>query len=97
MDGALVGAGSLWPADCASILESGEGAKQMLLSKTTYLVSQKIWWTCQAMWHLQKKQSKTVWTLELSVKSCPVGPELHPSFDASSPPGCCSQKSWNFI
>jgi len=25
--------------------------------------------------------------IELSVKSCPVGPELHPSFDASSPPG----------
>ncbi len=29
--------------------------------------------------------------LELSVKSCPVAPELHPSFDASSPPGCCRQ------
>jgi hypothetical protein len=27
----------------------------------------------------------------LSVKSCPVGPELHPSFDASSPPGCCHE------
>jgi hypothetical protein len=24
--------------------------------------------------------------IELSVKSCPVGPELHPSFDAPSPP-----------
>jgi hypothetical protein len=27
--------------------------------------------------------------LELSEKSCPVGPELQPSFDASSLPGCC--------
>jgi hypothetical protein len=25
--------------------------------------------------------------IKLSVKSCPVGPELHPSFDASTPPG----------
>jgi hypothetical protein len=30
-------------------------------------------------------------TLEFSVKSCPVRPELYPSFDASSPPGCCLQ------
>jgi hypothetical protein len=29
------------------------------------------------------------YTLELSVKSCPTG--LDPSFDASSPPGCCTQ------
>jgi hypothetical protein len=29
--------------------------------------------------------------LELSVNSCPVGPELHPSFDASCPPGRCPQ------
>ncbi len=29
--------------------------------------------------------------LELSIKLCPVGPDLHPSFDASSPPGCCPQ------
>ncbi len=29
--------------------------------------------------------------LELPVKSCPVGPELHSSFDASSTPGCCPQ------
>jgi len=29
--------------------------------------------------------------LELSVNSCPIGPELHPSFDASSPLGCCPQ------
>jgi hypothetical protein len=29
------------------------------------------------------------YTLELSVKSCPIG--LDPSFDASSPPGCCPQ------
>jgi hypothetical protein len=28
--------------------------------------------------------------IELSIKSWPVGPELHPSFDASSSPhGCC--------
>jgi hypothetical protein len=34
----------------------------------------------------------------ITVKSCPVGPELHPSFDASSPPGwLLSTKSWNFI
>jgi hypothetical protein len=31
--------------------------------------------------------------LELSVKSCSLGPELHPSFDASSPPGCCRQSN----
>jgi hypothetical protein len=30
-------------------------------------------------------------TIALSLKSCPVGPELHPSFDASSPPDCCPQ------
>jgi hypothetical protein len=36
--------------------------------------------------------------LELSVKSCPVGPELHPSFeDASSPPGCCPQSQENLL
>jgi len=29
--------------------------------------------------------------LELSVKSCPVPPELHSSFDSSSTPGCCPQ------
>jgi hypothetical protein len=29
--------------------------------------------------------------LALSKKSCPVGPELHPPFDASSPLGCCPQ------
>jgi hypothetical protein len=32
-----------------------------------------------------------IYLLELSVKSCPVGPELRPSFDALSPPGCCPQ------
>jgi len=31
--------------------------------------------------------------LELSVKSCPLEPELHPSFDASSPPGYCRQRN----
>jgi hypothetical protein len=30
-------------------------------------------------------------TLELSIKSCPIGPELHPSFDASFTFGCCWQ------
>jgi hypothetical protein len=30
-------------------------------------------------------------TITLSVKSCPVGPQLHPSFDALSAPGCCQQ------
>jgi len=29
--------------------------------------------------------------IELSVKPFPVGPELQPSFDASSPPGCISK------
>jgi hypothetical protein len=38
---------------------------------------------------LRKKLSVII---ELSVKSCPIGPELHLSFDAwSSPPGCCRQ------
>jgi len=32
-----------------------------------------------------------LYLIELSVKSCPVGSELHPSFDASSPPGCSRQ------
>jgi hypothetical protein len=32
-----------------------------------------------------------IYILELSGKSCPVGPELHPPFDASSPLGCCPQ------
>jgi hypothetical protein len=31
--------------------------------------------------------------LELSVTSCPLGPEMHPSFDTSSPPGCCRQSN----
>ncbi len=35
--------------------------------------------------------SKIFHLVELSGKSCPVGPELHSSFDASSPPGCCPQ------
>jgi hypothetical protein len=30
-------------------------------------------------------------SLELFIKSCLVGLELHPSFDASSPLGCCLQ------
>ncbi len=37
------------------------------------------------------RANKGLYILQLSVKSCPVGPELHPSFDASSPPGCCPQ------
>jgi len=36
-------------------------------------------------------------TIELSLKSCPVGPELHPSFDASSPLGCCPQSHENLL
>jgi hypothetical protein len=31
--------------------------------------------------------------LELSGKSCPLGPELHPSFDASPLHGCCPQSN----
>ncbi len=34
---------------------------------------------------------RVITLLVLSGKSCPVGPELDPSFDASSPPGCCLQ------
>ncbi len=33
----------------------------------------------------------TCWKIELSVKWCPVGPELQPSFDSSSPRGRCLQ------
>jgi hypothetical protein len=29
--------------------------------------------------------------LELSLKSCPTRPKLHPSFDVSSPLNCCPQ------
>jgi len=29
--------------------------------------------------------------IRVILKSCPVGPELHLSFDASSPPDCCPQ------
>ncbi len=36
-------------------------------------------------------KSSSIETIELSLMSCPVGPELHPSFDASSPPDCCPQ------
>ncbi len=31
--------------------------------------------------------------IRVTVKSCPLGPEMHPSFDASSPPGCCRQSN----
>jgi len=34
---------------------------------------------------------KVVKVLKLSIKSCPIGCELHPSFDASSFLGCCPQ------
>jgi hypothetical protein len=30
---------------------------------------------------------------KLSIKSCPMGCELHPSFDASSFLGCCLEKN----
>jgi len=30
-------------------------------------------------------------TIELSIKLCCVGPKMHPSFDASSPPSYCLQ------
>jgi hypothetical protein len=39
----------------------------------------------------RKRRKTTRVILELSVKSCPVGPEFHPSFDESFPPGCCPQ------
>jgi hypothetical protein len=29
--------------------------------------------------------------LEWSIKWCHIGPKLHPSFDVSSPLGCCPQ------
>jgi len=38
-----------------------------------------------------KHQTGNFQNNRVSVKSCPVGPELQPSFDASSPPGCCPQ------
>jgi hypothetical protein len=38
-----------------------------------------------------RRQSNCLYTLELSVKSCPVPPELQPSFDVSSSPDCYSQ------
>jgi hypothetical protein len=34
---------------------------------------------------------KALYIIELSLKSCLVGPVLHCSFDASSPPGYCLQ------
>jgi len=37
--------------------------------------------------------SECLWQYELSVKSCPLGPELHPSIDASSLHGCCRQSN----
>jgi hypothetical protein len=40
-----------------------------------------------------KDVTKALKILELSVKSCPLGLELHPSFDASPPPGCCLQRN----
>jgi hypothetical protein len=41
--------------------------------------------------------SKIFHLVELSGKSCPVGPELQPLFDASSPPGCCPQSHEFFL
>jgi hypothetical protein len=38
-----------------------------------------------------KHQTENFQNNRVSVKSCPVGPQLHPSFDASSTPGCCPQ------
>ncbi len=37
--------------------------------------------------------NKMTHTLGLSIKSCSLGPELHPSLDASPPPGCCCLQS----
>jgi hypothetical protein len=39
----------------------------------------------------KKKKKTPKKTLKLSIKSWPVGFELKPSFDGSSPPGCCLQ------
>jgi hypothetical protein len=35
--------------------------------------------------------------LELCIKSCPLGPKLHPSFDASSLSGCCRQSNESLL
>jgi hypothetical protein len=35
--------------------------------------------------------------IKLAVKSCPVGPRLHPSFDVSPCLGCCSQNIENLL
>jgi hypothetical protein len=41
---------------------------------------------------------KKIYILELSGKSCPVGPELHPPFDASlSPPAGCGPQSHEIL
>ncbi len=47
--------------------------------------------SCFEPGHSQTRGADWATTSELSIKSCPVGPELHPSFDAFSPPGCCTQ------
>jgi hypothetical protein len=52
-------------------------------------------WEPNRFWHFEKgpilmvKNKNQI--LALSKKSCPVGPELHLPFDASSPLGCCPQ------
>jgi hypothetical protein len=46
-------------------------------------------WGGRQNWSLKVNLGDTL--IYLSIKSSPVGPELHPSFDASSPPGCCTQ------
>jgi len=40
---------------------------------------------------------KVAKVLKLSIKSCPIGCELHPSFDASSFLGCCPQNHENLL
>jgi hypothetical protein len=37
--------------------------------------------------------NKMTHTIELSIKSCSLGPELHPSLDPSPAPGCCLQST----
>jgi len=69
---------SVWPKLCGFIQWN---AKYTMVFVVAHIIALVIILKNLSLWHI----------LELSVKSCPVGPELHPSFDASSPPGCCRQ------
>ncbi len=67
----------------------GSGLQLAIAQALIWVMPSALRFTLHFSIALRKKLSVII---ELSVKSCPIGPELHLSFDAwSSPPGCCRQ------